>query len=411
VSVDLILVTSHYPYGAHDEFLSDEVAYLGAHFDRVTVAPMRPTFGQTVHALPANFAVDLNLADRISSDSRVLPSKVVRGIRRSRSLPQSLMSAEWRAAADSSLFRFAAKDLVDRADAKTVREWALTVNRPAVAYTFWLGSATVGLRRAWPKVPLVSRGHGSDIYPYATAAGLPMLGECVASVSALRAVSRHGRMNLRRSFPWADSALGVSRLGLSLPDHVARRSEDGTLRICSASSATANKRVGLIASLVLALGRCSPVQWTHFGPSPVHLLDRGLAKALEPIARFPGHVAQEDFWRHMESEPIDLFVNLSLSEGVPVSIIQAQAFGVPVLFSDVGGSREAAVPANNIMIPVDSTIEDMLSRFESEFIDNDEARDARRRHFISEFSLEATYPQWVRGIAGLCESGIWGEAS
>jgi len=113
----------------------------------------------------------------------------------------------------------------------------------------------------------------------------------------------------------------------------------------------------------------------------------------------------------MESEPIDLFVNLSLSEGVPVSIIQAQAFGVPVLFSDVGGSREAAVPANNIMIPVDSTIEDMLSRFESEFIDNDEARDARRRHFISEFSLEATYPQWVRGIAGLCESGIWGEAS
>lgn len=42
-----------------------------------------------------------------------------------------------------------------------------------------------------------------------------------------------------------------------------------------------------------------------------------------------------DFYRNND---VDVFVNLSESEGIPVSIIETISFGVPVVATDVGGN-------------------------------------------------------------------------
>jgi glycosyltransferase involved in cell wall biosynthesis len=39
-------------------------------------------------------------------------------------------------------------------------------------------------------------------------------------------------------------------------------------------------------------------------------------------------------------KPYHLFVNVSESEGIPVSIMEALSFGIPCIATDVGGTRE-----------------------------------------------------------------------
>ena len=54
---------------------------------------------------------------------------------------------------------------------------------------------------------------------------------------------------------------------------------------------------------------------------------------------------------------IDLFINLSESEGIPVSIMEALSAGIPVLATNVGGTKEAVNNDNGFMIDKDLDLE------------------------------------------------------
>ena len=51
-----------------------------------------------------------------------------------------------------------------------------------------------------------------------------------------------------------------------------------------------------------------------------------------------GRMKNKDIYSLYEKEKPDLFINLSSSEGIPVSIMEAMSFGIPVISTDVGGT-------------------------------------------------------------------------
>ena len=51
-----------------------------------------------------------------------------------------------------------------------------------------------------------------------------------------------------------------------------------------------------------------------------------------------------EFYR---TKPVDLFVNTSSLEGLPVSIMEACSFGIPVVATDVGGTKEIVRDGKN----------------------------------------------------------------
>jgi glycosyltransferase involved in cell wall biosynthesis len=53
----------------------------------------------------------------------------------------------------------------------------------------------------------------------------------------------------------------------------------------------------------------------------------------------------------------DVFINVSSSEGVPVSIMEAMSFGIPAIATDAGGNREIVNSSSGFLIPVDCSIE------------------------------------------------------
>ena len=55
---------------------------------------------------------------------------------------------------------------------------------------------------------------------------------------------------------------------------------------------------------------------------------------------FIGELPNQKVHEYYRTNDVDLFVNMSESEGLPVSMMEAMSFGVPVIAPDVGGVRE-----------------------------------------------------------------------
>ena len=65
---------------------------------------------------------------------------------------------------------------------------------------------------------------------------------------------------------------------------------------------------------------------------------------------FMGYVPNVEIMQFMEESNVDVFINLSTSEGVPVSIMEAQSYGIPVIATNVGGTGEIIDKDNGILL-------------------------------------------------------------
>ena len=59
--------------------------------------------------------------------------------------------------------------------------------------------------------------------------------------------------------------------------------------------------------------------------------------------------------------PVDLFLNVSEYEGVPVSVMEAQSFGIPVIATAVGGTPEIVNEENGFLLPENPSQDEIAS--------------------------------------------------
>ncbi len=131
-----------------------------------------------------------------------------------------------------------------------------------------------------------------------------------------------------------------------------------------------------MAKLIVGFALKNPqkqVSWQHFGDGQhrEEVLNY-LAKYSPPnlTFQFPGSVPNQTVMAHYKSQPVDVFVNLSDSEGIPVSIMEAQACGITVIATDVGGVAEIINNDNGYL--VDQNIsEDDFYKLLKQVIDRD----------------------------------------
>ncbi len=108
------------------------------------------------------------------------------------------------------------------------------------------------------------------------------------------------------------------------------------------------KRIDLIVDTLICLeqmyGKSLPneITWVHFGDGQLlkeikKKVDSNL-KYIKVI--FKGQVANSEVLKFFQNNEVDLFINVSMSEGLPVSIMEAISFGIPIIATNVGGTRE-----------------------------------------------------------------------
>lgn len=185
-------------------------------------------------------------------------------------------------------------------------------------------------------------------------------------IKKLFVISNHGKEYFVQNYPMYLPKIEKHYLGTSLPSNLRYHKEklsDYTIVSCSAVRPT--KKVDKIFQVVNELN--FPIKWIHFGSGPLFedLKTLVLNKKKNHIEiELRGHVTNSELLKFYATHHVDLFINLSDEEGLPVSIMEAQSFGIPVLATDVFATSEAVVKGTGVLVKTDEDIYQISKKIE-----------------------------------------------
>jgi colanic acid/amylovoran biosynthesis glycosyltransferase len=231
-----------------------------------------------------------------------------------------------------------------------------------IFYTYWFdssASAVCLLKQEGFKCLFITRAHGFDLYEGEQNFGyIPFRLMQLRMVDKVFCISDNGYNYLADKYPEYKNKMVFSPIGI--PDHniLCGSSKDGIFRIVSCSFLISLKRVDLIIKTLAIIGRKHgdlKWEWYHIGNGEEENTLKELAKsALKDNVKYRllGRLENQDVFQFYKNTTLDLFINLSSSEGRPVSVIEAMSCGLPVLATDVGGVKELVRNGRNgVLIP------------------------------------------------------------
>lgn len=412
----LLLLARRFPYNhgevAAESYLETEIDLLSDSFDSVlAVATEAPEGDEPTCDLPGNVK-PLALGCIPTRAHKAALS--VRGALYPAVAPDEVREAIATDPVDTAKRQIFRGYFVARAHEKFMRlmfELERCGFEPTSIYSFWLyDTALVALwaRGMYPCARAVARAHGYDLYRNRTGVGyLPFRELLLSGLDAVLPCSEDGRAHIDANWPGYSDKLHTSYLGtIDLPD-LTNAPCGEEFHIVSCSRAVAVKRVGLIAGALAVLdvgGR--RVRWTHYGDGPELASVKERCKGFSSVmAEFPGSVPNAELLRIYGRDRIDLFVNVSESEGLPISIMEACGVGVPVLATGVGGTGEIVEDGvNGRLLPADPAPE-VVARTIAWFMDVEEddalrMRRASRRVWAERFRAAENVRQLVSLLKG-----------
>ena len=366
----LVLLTNTYPFGTGEEFIENEIGYLADQFDRVVVLATQVIVGgKRTRTLPERVvAYDVTAARPTTSGIRVLRTLIqaLPRVMRSRAAVRRFFSSP-RTFLRDAYFEARAQLIFEQVRANVpLSEFQGSIS----IYSFWFHvTARVGelvadtLRRRGAGVAwLFSRAHRYDLYEEANPGRhIPQRPVLLEAYDEVSPISADGVRYLQERYPATASKVSLHRLGTR--DHgVTRSNLQRPCHVVSCSALVEAKRMHLFAPVLQALaGTGVAVVWTHLGGSGEDLESlhrQATAAAPDVDIRLTGDQTNSQVLEHYLSQPTTLLLNLSSSEGVPVSIMEAMSLGIPVVATAVGGVTEVVEDGGNgSILPADFTMD------------------------------------------------------
>jgi colanic acid/amylovoran biosynthesis glycosyltransferase len=354
----LFIFTNTYPYDAIGErtFLSGEIKILNKYFERIILVPQE-SHGHLL-PLPKSVDADLSFAKHFTFANRIfsfLPFLF------SKDLYLDIKDHF----PDAFSLAYLKKLFFFLSGARLTQNWLKNwIQREGVSasnvicYSYWFTEIAMGLgwvKNRLPQLRVISRAHGYDLYeelykPW------PFRLQSISMLDGLYAVSDTGTNYLHKKYPQFSDKYATALLGVPSPGEVSKPSTDGVLRIVSCSMINPIKRLDLLFQGVVTAAKMrkeQKIEWTHFGGGAERqvFIDRASSE-FPPNAKghFPGYQTQQHLIQTYLDNPVDVFVNVSSTEGTPVSIMEAISCGIPVIATSVGGNVEIVKEKNGFLL-------------------------------------------------------------
>jgi glycosyltransferase involved in cell wall biosynthesis len=358
----LLLLTAEYPYGKGETFLENEVPILAQHFDKITIISLSENSEQTREIQSIcevfRFPVSLSKTEKILALRYLLLREVRAELKRVTSVYKLKVN-----------FQIISTILVSWARAKKIKSlFRKHLNSESIAYSYWTDDSSLALAQLKienPDFKCVSRFHGWDVYFEASAIGyLPFrkfINDHLDQQYAISdAGSNYARTRWGIDFP---NKISVSRLGTAtqMEHWLTRESMREQRLIVSCSNVIPLKRVELIFAVLNGLVN-DEIRWVHFGDGQnLAELERKIAheKKSHLTVELRGRVSNEEVLEFYKQESPDFFINLSTSEGIPVSIMEAFSVGIPVIATPVGGVPEIVSNQAGALVDPHATAEEI----------------------------------------------------
>jgi colanic acid/amylovoran biosynthesis glycosyltransferase len=274
-------------------------------------------------------------------------------------------------------------------------------NRDNVLYFFWgtgLSQALLFLNKnEFGKI--VVRFHGIDLYEDRHRSQyIPYRTEQLKKLDLAALISKQGKDYITKRYSHIRFNAEVYRLGclskgLSIP------SDDGVFRIVSCSAIIHVKRISLISQALRYIKK--PVEWKHIGDGELRSEVEDLNKKLPDniLVNFVGKIESEKVLDEYVGKSIDLFLNVSESEGVPVAVMEAFSAGIPVLATDVGGTSE--IVNNNLgkLLKPDVTPEELADEITNFAEKTTVSKNIIRRNCFEQYMNNCDAAVWATRMA------------
>lgn len=221
-----------------------------------------------------------------------------------------------------------------------------------VVYSYWMAEHAYiasKLKCKFEGIKVISRCHGYDLYEYRNEIGyIPFRKPIFNNIDYIISISNNGSKYITSKYKYVNqskihtSFLGTKDYGYNL------EYKNEKLKIVSCSNLVDVKRVDLIIKALMYVTDFE-VEWIHYGDGPrKEELFELCAKLPKNINyKFSGQISNEEIMKEYEAQKFDLFLNVSSSEGLPVSIMEAQSKGIVVIATDVGGTSEIIIDGVN----------------------------------------------------------------
>ncbi len=394
---DLVMLTGRFPYG--EAVLRGELAVTAESFDRVFVVPSRPG-GDAVEVPDNTTVVDLGWKKGWSHSEK-------RDALRSR-LALRIMARTLRRPSNWGAYAESTRTYLDILATNLLKAWSLrrwveeNELGDAVFYDFWFENSTLALavlRDLGVIRCAVSRAHGFDVFDYRWGGRrrVPFREYKAEHLDAIFAISEDGANDLRAKIGRNGGKVRLSRLGVPRPSSYLRGPADPPL-VVSCSVMRPLKRIHLIPEVLRECGQ--PVHWVHFGDGPE--LDRVESAA----ASLPGTVTWElrgwtdnaEIHEFYASHPVSAFLSLSAAEGAPISMMEAQSFGIPIVALAVGGVPEIVQAQTGVLLAPESSTREVAEALAGSLAPGRFDADRIRSRFWSRVVASANYREFVDAL-------------
>lgn len=423
----LIILTRKYPYAAGEPFLESEIDKHIQYYDKILILSQDVSRNENAtRVLPKSVEYtvtasgerkEMRMRDMMHSPRLFFaPDTVMKNELESRTLtlPQRVFLSYFKSRCNRLAFESTGK--LDQYDFSQYGE--ITI------YSYWFfANAMVAVdiknyltnsRNYSGRILLVSRAHRYDIYEEANRIGyLPCRKHLLNEIDYVFPCSENGTEYLKTKYQDTKSVIETAYLGTR--DYgLSPEKNDDCFHIVSCSRVVKVKGLErLIDDLSLLVPEGQKILWNHIGggvegkTSYFESVKRYAESKLRNISfEFLGSKRNTEVYEYYKNTHVDVFINVSYSEGLPVSLMEASGFGIPVIATDVGGSSEIIdEDRNGFLLPKDFKKGELAEKIRILLEETPEQqkqrRTAARTLWDEKYNAEKNYALFAQKLASL----------
>jgi glycosyltransferase involved in cell wall biosynthesis len=414
----IIIFTQFYPYTDYDYYFEEEIGLIAGKFDRVILVSSSDDTSRMRNVSANTSVLSFSFTKKVSRFpalkfifSKGFFSELKNAWRSGVTLNASLlshilMSLYWSQLYQKLIFGIIKKNSFDPNELTIYSHWMLDH-----------ADAAGKIKKIFPKMRVIARAHSFEIYRHRSNIDyIPLRQSTFENIDHLVFISQFGKEYFKQHY-WVTAAseckLSVHHLGIITAEWSQSDFQNHErLQIVSNAFISSIKRIHLIAEALSLLPEYLKTDWVHFGSvyrnatafdDFKNQVALGLKRSPHIGVKFFGTVPNQLIRKFYAENFIDLIINVSQTEGIPVSLMETCSFGVPAIATSTGGNPEIIKDEiNGILIPENCTAKEIAAamlryvNFSNDLKQN--LRDGAQKMWAEKFNAAINYDRFVKEI-------------
>lgn len=397
----LFLITNNYPFGNGETFIENEINYLSSSFIKIYIISINFK-SLTLRNVPDNCSVyRINLRSIKNIFKYIFKNQdfnYIKDFFKNFNIDVKFLK-------NMFLFQYIAK-LIEIKTREIIEKEDLN-KKEIIFYSYWFKEgayAGINLKRKNIINKVISRAHGYDIF--FERGYQPLKNEILKELDGLYPACEASEKYLKKYYNEFEKKIKYSHLGIINKNNFTLKKKNENINIVSCSNLIPLKRVNLI---IEALARIEvkklKIKWTHLGDGieKIRLEELAKEKLKKVKYQFLGHMNNEKVLQYYLENNINLFIHMSSTEGgTPVSMMEVQSFGIPIIATNVGGIPEIVNEKTGILLSEDPEIEEIVAAIKKMINLSDEVYEEYQKNsyenWKNNFNAEKNYLDFIEDI-------------